>query len=382
MTAASIVSTAWRPGFTSLALQATSRACTAVFTTGARAKEIVVRSGEVVAGADIRHREERGHTISGIIIGDAASERTNIMLVSGAGRQLMGMEICFSSSTPCRVVVKGSDVSGVELSVAWPASISGLFKIDASSLGAVGGVRNSPCEDGAQTKDRSSIEEVLLSATPDNELVSSRQSIESIAFQFRYFFDAMDAAPDEKGNFTLRELAAGRFRIKADLPDDGWYIRAITQPASGAAEKPGDASRNGIAIKAGEELSGVEVVIAEGAASLNGRVVPAKGESKLPSRLRVHLIPAEVSAADDVLRYAETMVSAGGGFEFRHVAPGKYLLHIRRAAETEVNNDQARPLTWNAVERAKLRREAAAAKNEIELKACERVIDHLLRWQP
>src|SRR6266511_2987463 len=228
MTAASIVSTAWRPGFTSLALQATSRACTAVFTTGARAKEIVVRSGEVVAGADIRHREERGHTISGIIIGDAASERTNIMLVSGAGRQLigmtsayatkgfemfgvpdgeyemiafwmMGMEICFSSSTPCRVVVKGADVSGVELSVAWPASISGLVKIDASSLGAVGGVRNSPCEDGAQTKDRSSIEEVLLSATPDNELVSSRQSIESIAFQFRYFFDAMDSAPDEKG---------------------------------------------------------------------------------------------------------------------------------------------------------------------------------------
>ncbi len=377
----------------------------------ATAKEIVVRSGEVVAGADIRHREERGHTISGIIIGDAASERTNIMLVSGAGRQLigmtsayatkgfemfgvpdgeyemiafwmMGMEICFSSSTPCRVVVKGADVSGVELSVAWPASISGLVKIDASSLGAVGGVRNSPCEDGAQTKDRSSIEEVLLSATPDNELVSSRQSIESIAFQFRYFFDAMDSAPDEKGNFALRGLAAGRFRIKADLPDDGWYIRAITQPASGAAKKPVDASHNGIAVKAGEELSGVEVVIAEGAASLNGRAVPANGESKLPSRLRVHLIPAEVSAADDVLRYAETMVRAGGGFEFRHVAPGKYLLHTRQVSEKEASNDQARPLAWDAVERTKLRREAAVAKNEIELKVCERVKDHLLRWQP
>ncbi len=381
----------------------------------ATAKEIVVRSGEQVTGADIRHREERGHTISGIIISEIASGGADIMLVSVAGRQLIGMtsvyvtkgfemfgvpdgeyemiasrtiglESYYASSTPRRVVVKGADVSGVELKMALPASISGLVKIEASSLG---GVRNSPCEDGAQTKDRSSIEEVLLSAAPDNELVSSRQSIESIAFQSRYFFDplhhffdAMNAAPDEKGNFTLRELAAGRFRIKADLPDDGWYIRAITQPASGAAEKPGDASRNGIAIKAGEELSGVEVVIAEGAASLNGRVVPAKGESKLPSRLRVHLIPAEVSAADDVLRYAETMVSAGGGFEFRHVAPGKYLLHTRLAAETEVNNDQARPLAWDAVERAKLRREAAAAKNEIELKVCERVKDHLLRWQP
>jgi hypothetical protein len=377
----------------------------------ATAKEIVVRSGEEVAGADIRHREERGHTISGIIISDTASEGINIMLVSGAGRQLIGMtsayatkgfemfgvpdgeyemiafwmsdlKSSFSSSTPCRVVVKGADVSGVELRATRPASISGLVKIEAPSVGAVGGGRNSSCEDGAQTKDRSSIEEISLSAAPDNELTLSRQSIESSAFKFRYDFDAMDTAPDEKGNFTLWGVAAGRFRIKADLPDYGWYIRAITQPASGAAEKPVDASRNGIAVKAGEELSGIEVVIAEGAASLNGRVVPANEESKLPSRLRVHLIPAEVSAADDVLRYAETMVRAGGGFEFRHVAPGKYLLHTRRAAETEVNNDQARPFAWDAVERAKLRREAAAAKNEIELKVCERVKDHLLRWQP
>jgi hypothetical protein len=377
----------------------------------ATATEIVVRSGEEVAGADIRRREERGRTISGIIIGDTASGGINIMLVSGAGRQLIGMtrpyatngfemfgvpdgeyemipfwmsdlESSFSSPTPCRVVVKGADVSDVKLRVTRPASISGLVKIEAPSVGAVGGGRNSSCEDGAQTRDRSSIEEISLSAVPDNELTLSRQSIESGAFKFRYDFDAMDTAPDEKGNFTLWGVAAGRFHIKADLPDYGWYIRAITQPASGAAEKPVDASRNGVAVKAGEELSGIEVVIAEGAASLNGRVVPANGESKLPSRLRVHLIPAEVSAADDVLRYAETMVHAGGGFEFKHVAPDKYLLHIRRAAETEVNNDQARPLAWNAVERAKLRREAAAAKNEIELKACERVIDHLLRWQP
>jgi hypothetical protein len=198
------------------------------------AKEIVVRSGEQVTGADIRHREERGHTISGIIISEIGSGRADIMLLSGAGRQLIGMtsayatkgfemfgvpdgeyemiasrtiglESYFASSTPRRVVVKGADVSGVELKVALPASISGLVKIEASSLG---GVRNSPCEDGAQPKDRSSIEEVLLSAVPDNELVSSRQSIESIAFQFRYFFDAMNAASDEKGNFRLRELDA------------------------------------------------------------------------------------------------------------------------------------------------------------------------------
>jgi hypothetical protein len=45
-------------------------------------------------------------------------------------------------------------------------------------------------------------------------------------------------------------------------------------------------------------------------------------------------------------------------------------------------DNQARPIAWDAVERAKLRREAAAAKNEIELKVCDRVKEHVLRWQP
>jgi len=124
------------------------------------------------------------------------------------------------------------------------------------------------------------------------------------------------------------------------------------------------------------------VVIAEGAASLNGRVVPAKEGSKLPSRLRIHLIPAEASAADEVLRYAETAVAPDGGFGFKHIAPGKYLVYARQASEKEMNNDRSRPAAWDAVERAKIRREAATAKNEIELKACERVKDHVLRWRP
>jgi hypothetical protein len=94
------------------------------------------------------------------------------------------------------------------------------------------------------------------------------------------------------------------------------------------------------------------------------------------------LIPAEASAADDVLRYAETAVGPDNGFSFKHIAPGKYLLHMRQASEKEVNNDRSRPASWDAIERAKIRREAATANNEIELKACERVKEHVLRWRP
>ncbi|HEU0186206.1 MAG TPA: hypothetical protein VFS27_12875, partial [Blastocatellia bacterium] len=368
----------------------------------ATAAEIAVRSGEEAPGIDIRHREERGYTISGTIAGEVASDPKSgdirFMLTSGADRQLVGLgtvyrtksfamsgvpdgeyemiafranynEPAFASSAPRRVVVKGADVSGIALKIESAASISGRLKIESPSAG------KNPCEDAAQAKDRATIDDVLLSATPENE---SRPSIESIAPYFRYLRGAMGGAPDEKGEFTLGGLAAGRFRIKADLPDDRWYIRAVTQPASGAAKKPIDASRNGIALRPSEKLSGVEVVIAEGAASLNGRVVPANEGSMLPPRLRVHLIPAEVPAADDVLRYADTAVRGDGSFEFKHIAPGKYLLHTRQAIEKEANDNQARPVAWDAAERAKLRREAAAAKDEIELKLCERMKDHKL----
>jgi len=378
----------------------------------ATAAEIAVRGGEEVTGIDIRHREERGHTISGAVVAAAASESRGegiaVMMTSGADRQLVAMTwaygrksfamvgapdgdyeivayrmsnttIDFASSAPRRVVVKGADVSGIELRIAPPASISGRVKIESSTSGAMGGAGKSPCEDAARAKDRAVIEEVLLSADADD---GSGPSIQSIAPYLRYLVGVMLGAPDEKGEFTVSGLAAGRFRIKADLPDEGWYVRAITRPAPGETKKPVDASRNGIAVKAGEKLSGVEVVIAEGAASLNGHVVPTKEDSKLASRLRVHLIPAEVSAADDVLRYAETTVGVDGEFGFKHIAPGKYLLYARQASEKEVNSNGSRPPEWDEIERAKLRREATAAKNEVELKACERAKDHVLRWRP
>jgi hypothetical protein len=135
----------------------------------------------------------------------------------------------------------------------------------------------------------------------------------------------------------------------------------------------------GVTLKQGEKLSGIEMTIAYGAASLGGKIVPATEGAQLPKRLRVHLIPAETAAADDLLRHTEAPVRGDGSFEFKHIAPGKYLLHTRQAAEKEATDDHTRPTAWDAAERAKLRREATAANNEIELKACQRVKDHNLR---
>jgi hypothetical protein len=183
-------------------------------------------------------------------------------------------------------------------------------------------------------------------------------------------------SPDKGGGFTLKNLEAGHYWINSDLPGENWYVRAITRAMT---PKPVDVSRTGITLKQGEKLSGIEMTIAHGAASLGGKVVSASEGAQLPKRLRVHLIPAETATADDLLRYAEAPVRGDGSFEFKHIAPGKYLLYTRQIAEKEANDVKSRPTAWDAVERAKLRGEAAAAKNEIELKACQRVKDYDLR---
>ena len=47
---------------------------------------------------------------------------------------------------------------------------------------------------------------------------------------------------------------------------------------------------------------------------------------------------------------------------------------------TDTEKDNSRPAAFDATERLKLRKDAEAANNELELKPCQRVKDHVLRW--
>ena len=132
-----------------------------------------------------------------------------------------------------------------------------------------------------------------------------------------------------------------------------------------------------MSIKVGDKITGLAVTLAEGAAGVKGNVVST---GQLPSRLRVHLLPAEPEAKDDLLRFAETLTDDNGAFNFAHLAPGKYLLLARTVPDTEPSDKPAKPVAWDALERAKLRKEAEAANSVVELKTCQRVADFSLRW--
>jgi hypothetical protein len=238
-----------------------------------------------------------------------------------------------------------------------------------------------PAPNTCDPKVKSAMEELLF--LPRREEKPTDSPSQSRVFQQIF-------AADEKGEFKMTALPPGRYRIAANLPNENWFVKSITSPGTLGGNTPTrppakpaaatDLARTGATLKSGEKLSGVTVTVADGAADLRGKVAAAKEGSKLPARLRVHLVPAETTAADEVLRYAETLIAGDGAFAFANLAPGKYWLLARAVSENEPTDRLPQPVAWDAAERAKLRKDAEAAKNEIELKTCQRVKDHMLRF--
>jgi hypothetical protein len=177
--------------------------------------------------------------------------------------------------------------------------------------------------------------------------------------------------PSDKGVFTIGNLKPGLHRIELDLPDETWYLKAMAISGS----KPAIDPRAGLTVKSGDKLNGLTLTIASGAATLKGKIPLAK-DTRLPTRLHVHLIPAEAEAIDDVLRFAETSAEPDGAFTFTNLSPGKYFV-LARAIPNAESGDK-RPRAWEPAERKKLRKEAEAANLAVELKPCQSITGYTL----
>src|SRR5262245_17973950 len=364
------------------------------------AAEITVTSGGEASGVDIRYRGDRGHavsgsisfsgepgwasrtlmvaltnTVTGVVRSDADffRERFAIYAVTDGEYEITARWLLLSNeeviaSASRRVVVKGADVGGIELKVLLMGSIAGKFALEATS--------------GVCESERTwSLEEALLAIRPGTK------PGEATPARNRTVVNGLT----EKGEFTVYYLAADQYFLAPRLPNETWYVKAIIAPSStsasantrGAAARgalSADISRNGITLKAGEKITGVVATIADGAAGLSGKAPTPTDGSRLPARLRIHLIPAEARAADDALRYAEAYARSDGSFSLSNIAPGKYWLVARAAPDDEPNDGPPAPAAWDAIERAKLWKEAEAMKTEVELKPCQRVTDQVVRY--
>ncbi|HLF84710.1 MAG TPA: hypothetical protein VI837_11090, partial [Blastocatellia bacterium] len=160
------------------------------------------------------------------------------------------------------------------------------------------------------------------------------------------------------------------------------YLKSVTLPQPDPKVKPLDAAKSGVQLKSGDKIKGLVVTISEGAARLSGAVVIGADNKPPETKMRVHLVPAEPEAAEDVLRYFETDVSADGNFALTNLQPGKYWLVARETSDAEQAEIDHKPLAWDSGARTALRFEGEASKKVIELSQCQLVSDHRLKYVP
>lgn len=359
------------------------------------AAELVVASGEELANIDIRYRAERGRYVSGKISGASGGYGINVYLKPAGSEVILAADwiqvrerkvedgIAFQFrgvadgeyeltadrrngddeggfANPRRISVRGTDVTGVELRLISYGSITGKLQL-AEDKPPQSNLTKAADACASTPKRKSLFEETTVGLHPEEKFLRN----ESLRVAF----------PARPGDFTIRYLTAGRYRFQSQWPNEDWYLRAITLPDA-RTKRTLDLGRIGLALKAGEKLSGVNIIIGAGAARLMGRI---KASPEIKTPFRVHLIPVEKEAADDVLRYAETEATADSTFTLPQLAPGKYWIVARTS---EVTSERPLPLAWNQTERAKLRRAAETAKAVVELQPCQQMKDYVVNYVP
>jgi hypothetical protein len=389
------------------------------------AAEVSVRAGQEVGGLDIRLRDDPARRVTGTVdspTGAAAEFGVSIILTYAstampAGTAFLnpntttdrsfffdsiadgeydlqatagGRDGVMLASAPQRISVRGADVTGLRLTLTPLASASGTLRFEpAAEAGR-------PAPESCKAVRASQLpQETLITAAAAEKKSAKPGSV------FSRLAVAQSATPDDTGAFTVRTLEAGRYRLSIRLFDEALYVRAIQTPApaptpqrapgAGAQRTATTAtatavSRDVFDVKTGQQLSGLLVRVAEGAASFAGSVAaaePAAGAPPTPlpsfSQLRVYLVPQEREHAEDTLRYYEAPITGDSTFAFKNLAPGRYLV-LARPFVVEAGESTPRPAALDAGTRAILRREAESANTTVELQPCQRKAEFMLRF--
>jgi hypothetical protein len=345
------------------------------------AVEISVRAGEETNNVDIAFRGEMGRTVSGSMTGTSVegSFNVNLTTVAPAGSQTNlsrhiqpgTSEFTFNGvaegdyyltaysysqnrelalTEPKLIRVRGADVEDVELTVTTLGSVSGRVILEESKVAECLG------------KQPPEFKETFIAAWHrDTEATRNLP-------QFIWSLGTPVSA-DSQGNFTIRNLVASQYYFVARFPARSWFLKSIAMNARD--RKPSNVTRVWTTVKTGDKLSGLIVTLAQGAALFQGQI---EGET-IPEKLSVYLIPSEREAAVELLRFYGGPVTQGK-FGLYNIAPGRYWILTLPAGENAPSTKMRVPDETET--RARLRRDAEAAKMEIEFKPCQSVTDFKL----
>ena len=353
-------------------------------TTRDNALEVNVRPGEEY-NVDIRYRGEPGHAISGTVklstnggstvtVLNANSYLVVATAFQGAGNRgfafhgigdgeydVIAQEVnqVPGSQTPTlliserqRIVVKGADVTGLELVPRPLSSINGRVVLEQGK------------DPACQGKRRPLFAETFVGVErPEKEKDKDTLSFMRVL--------SGSGSPDEKGNFFIRNLPPGRYLFDPHFHARYWYLNSIS--LSGPAKV--DAAANWTTLKSGDQPGTITITLAEGAASIRGRVTTAADAAQPTSGTAVYLVPAEREKTADVLRYFVSTVEADGAFAFNNLPPGRYLA-LQQTLDEATNTLFKLRLPESAEARTKLRRAAETQKNELQLKPCQNLTEY------
>jgi hypothetical protein len=359
------------------------------------AAEYNVRSGEETI-ADIRYRNDPGRTISGNVrvngqngaavmlfstdsidvpassayqmpgtrgfaltgIGDG--EYTVYAQEMPASSNSSGVLPDISVSEVKRIVVKGADVTGIELTPRPLGVVNGVVALEPSKAPE------------CQNKRKPLFTEMLI------ELQRNPKDVDLAAALLR--LNATPLRVDAKGAFQMRNVLPARYRFNPRFYARYWYLQSITTGSAAPAAKAvarNDAAANWTGVRAGEQLSNITITLAEGAASIRGKIPVGEGAT-VPSSAVVYLVPAEREKADDVLRYFVTEVASDGAFMLNSLPPGRYWSLLQTPAPAEIATLTKLRLPESAEARTKLRRTAETQRSDVELKPCQTLNDYQL----
>ena len=358
------------------------------------AAEVNVSAGEET-NVDIRYRGEQGHSISGTVkvAGTSGSSvsllpaGTTIMPATNTFQEPGGRGFAFNGvadgeyvliaeefaptgtptpmmtvSEPKRVIVKGANVSGVELIPIPLALISGRLVLQASKLTECEGKRPPLLSETLVQLKRPEVD-------PEKDGPVLRQNY------------GTSASPDANGAFTLRNVSPGKYQFEPRFYARYWYLQSITwraAPASGPrsqTSRASDAAATWTTVKSGDQLNNLTITLAEGAASIRGKTTVADP----PVSATLFLVPAEPDKADDVLRFFVTEIAADGTFALNNLPPGRYWLLTQTNTDAQLAKLAKLREPEAATARTKLRRAAETQKNQIELKPCQNLADYQLK---
>jgi hypothetical protein len=258
-----------------------------------------------------------------------------------------------------RVTIKGASVSGIELIPTPLAAISGRIVLEPSKLAE------------CQGKRRPLLAEMMVLLQRPEKDVEDEDGI--------YVGPVGGiSSPDANGALLWRSVRPGKYRFEPRFFAHYWYVQSITMSTRGAKPQKIDAAANWTAVKSGEQVTNVAITLAEGAASIRGRVTLGEG-GVVQSGRKLYVVPAEPDKATDVLRFFVTEIGSDGTFTLNNLPPGKYLALTQANVDAQISTVAKLREPEAAAARSKLLRSAESKKTEIDLKPCQNLADYQLK---